>query len=116
MTVKLEKDMLESVDNHCEGLGCSRTDFVIEAVQEKLEGKTEESEINVKDIEPITEDKLRIFDCNSGIMYENGIVVGNCSEIDLRQGKVFDKNGKQIGITRGLKSILELKNPTVEII
>ena len=58
MTVKLEKDMLESVDNHCEGLGCSRTDFVIEAVQEKLEGKTEDaidiqetkSEIKIEDV------------------------------------------------------------------
>ena len=47
-------------------------------------------------------------------MYENGISVGNCSEFDLRQGKVFEKNGKQIGITHGLKSILELKNPTIE--
>ncbi len=29
---------------------------------------------NVKsDLIEITEDKLRIFDCNSGIMYENGI-------------------------------------------
>jgi len=43
MTVKLEKEMLEDVDNECEGLGCNRTDFIIQAVQEKLEGKTEES-------------------------------------------------------------------------
>ena len=50
MTVKLEKDMLESVDNHCEGLGCSRTDFIIQAVQEKLEGKTEDLEINYEDL------------------------------------------------------------------
>ena len=42
MTVKLEKELLEDIDNECEGLGCNRTDFVIEAVQEKLEGKNEE--------------------------------------------------------------------------
>lgn len=45
MTVKLEKEMLEDVDNECEGLGCNRTDFIIQAVQEKLEGKTEESKV-----------------------------------------------------------------------
>ena len=36
--------MLEDIDNECEGLGCNRTDFVIEAVQEKLEGKIQEQE------------------------------------------------------------------------
>ena len=45
MTVKLEKEMLEDIDNECEGLGCNRTDFVIQAVQEKLEGKTEPKDI-----------------------------------------------------------------------
>ena len=54
MTVKLEKEMLEDIDNECEGLGCNRTDFVIEAVQEKLEGKNEEPKeepkLTIKDI------------------------------------------------------------------
>ncbi len=45
MTVKLEKEMLEDIDNECEGLGCNRTEFVIQAVQEKLEGKTEPKDI-----------------------------------------------------------------------
>jgi len=44
ITVKLEKELLEDIDNECEGLGCNRTDFVIEAVQEKLEGKIQEQE------------------------------------------------------------------------
>jgi len=52
MTVKLEKEMLEDVDNECEGIGCNRTDFIIQAVQEKLEGKTENLEINYDDLEP----------------------------------------------------------------
>ena len=52
MTVKLEKEMLEDVDNECEGLGCNRTDFITQAVQEKLEGKTENFEINYNDLEP----------------------------------------------------------------
>ena len=112
-SVRLPKEMFEEIDNFCDDIGCSRNDWIKDTLKDKLrkqDGNTQESEINVEDIEPITEDKLRIFDCNSGIMYENGIAVGNCSEFDLRQGKVFDKSGKQIGITRGLKSIMELKN------
>jgi len=57
ITVKLEKEMLEEMDNECEGLGCNRTDFVIEAVQEKLEGKNEEQE-SKPEPKPIIEDVL----------------------------------------------------------
>ena len=116
-SVRLPKEMFEEIDNFCNDIGCTRNNWIKDTLKDKLrtqDENTQESEINVEDIEPNTEDKLRIFDCNSGIMYENGIAVGNCSEFDLRQGKVFDKSGKQIGITRGLKSILELKNPTIE--
>lgn len=116
-SVRLPKDMYEEINNFCNDIGCSRNDWIKDTLKDKLRTQDEniqESKIKVEDIEPITEDKLRIFDCDSGIMYENGITVGNCSEYDLRQGKVFNKNGKQIGITRGLKSILELKNVTVE--
>lgn len=50
ITVKLEKELLEDIDNECEGLGCNRTDFVIEAVQEKLEGKIQEQELKTNRI------------------------------------------------------------------
>jgi len=115
-SVRLPKEMFEEIDNFCDDIGCTRNDWIKDTLKDKLRTQLHENTIdlenNVEDIEPITEDKLRIFDCDSGIMYENGNVVGNCSEFDLRQGKVFDKSGKQIGITQGLKSILELKNPT----
>ena len=116
-SVRLPKEMFEEIDNFCDDVGCTRNDWIKDTLKNKLriqEENIQESE-NVEDIKPITEDKLRIFDCDSGIMYENRIAVGNCSEFNLRQGKVFDKSGKQIGITHGLKSILELKNTTVEI-
>jgi len=54
MTVKLEKEMLEDVDNQCAGLGCNRTDFIIQAVQEKLEGKTEEPK-DIQETKPSAE-------------------------------------------------------------
>ena len=116
-SVRLPKEMYEEIDNFCDDVGCTRNDWIKDTLKDKLrtqDENTQQSEINVEDVEPIKENKLRIFDCDSGIMYENGISVGNCSEFDLRQGKVFEKNGKQIGITHGLKSILELKNPTIE--
>ena len=88
MTVKLEKDMLESVDSHCEGLGCSRTDFIVEAVQEKLEGKTGNLEINYEDIEP-----------------ENKPVVkGIVTRVSYDDGKTW----------HDVKPIPELRNVTVE--
>ncbi len=109
----------EETDNFCDDVGCMSNDWIKDTLKDKhrtqLHENTIDLENNVEDIEPIIEDKLRIFDCDSGIMYENGNVVGNCSEFDLRQGKVFDKGGKQIGITQGLKSMLELKNPTIEL-
>jgi len=122
VSTKLDNKLHNRFIEICNEDGKCQSEFLrnlIESVCDDLEegeATPQDLEINVEDIEPITEDKLRIFDCNSGIMYENGIVVGNCSEFDLRQGKVFDKSGKQIGITRGLKSIMELKNPTSEII
>lgn len=36
--------MLADIDNECEGLGCNRTDFIREAVQDKLEGKRQDQE------------------------------------------------------------------------
>jgi len=51
MTVKLEKEMLEDIDNECEGLGCNRTDFVIEALEDKLEGKRQGQEV-IEDTKP----------------------------------------------------------------
>jgi len=116
-SVRLPKEMFEEIDNFCDDVGCTRNDWIKDTLKNKLRIQDEniQESKNVEDKKPITEDKLRIFDCDSGIMYENGIVVGDCSEFDLRKGKVFDKSGKRIGITQGLKSILELKNPIVEI-
>ena len=87
MTVKLEKEMLEDVDNECEGLGCNRTDFITQAVQEKLEGKTENFEINYNDLEP-----------------ENKRTEGVIKRVSYDGGKTW----------HDLKPIPELTNVTVE--
>ena len=68
MTVKLEKEMLEDVDNECEGLGCNRTDFIIQAVQEKLDGTTEEP----KDIQETKPENKRMEGIIKRVSYDNG--------------------------------------------
>lgn len=50
VSIKFPNDMLSDIDEECNGLGCNRTDFVIEAVQEKLQGRTEDQVI--KDTKP----------------------------------------------------------------
>ena len=87
MTVKLEKEMLEDVDNECEGLGCNRTDFITQAVQEKLERKTENLEINYEDLES-----------------ENKPVKGIIRRVSYDNGRTW----------HDVKPVLELMNVTVE--
>ena len=43
--------MLADIDNECEGLGCNRTDFIRDAVKDKLEGKRQDQEV-IKDTKP----------------------------------------------------------------
>lgn len=56
-SIKFTKEELSDIDTECEGLGCTRTAFIKEAVKEKLEGKDRqdqdvpnEPKITVKDI------------------------------------------------------------------
>ena len=65
MTVKLEKEMLEDVDNECEDLGCNRTDFIIQAVQEKLDGTTEEPK-DIQETKPVARGII------NKVSYDNG--------------------------------------------
>ena len=57
ISVKLPKEMLADIDGECEGLGCNRTDFIIDAVQEKLQGKAENQNTKQDNEEPKEEPK-----------------------------------------------------------
>lgn len=53
ISVKFPKELITDMDNECEGLGCNRTDFIINAVEEKLQESTDETEDQViKDTKP----------------------------------------------------------------
>ena len=95
-SVKFPKEMLADIDNECEGLGCNRTDFIKEAVQEKLYGKAQEQEEPKKPQLIKVEDVIE-FECKNGNLYENGSLVGPCSNYNLDHGKVYEKNGKYLG-------------------
>jgi len=56
-SVRFSEDLLEDIDQECEGLGCSRNDFVIEAIEEKLAGKIKEREPKTVKGEIISNDK-----------------------------------------------------------
>ena len=74
MTVKLEKEMLEDIDNECEGLGCNRTDFVIQAVQEKLDENTQDLKINYEDLkedEPVGKGVIKKVSYDGGKTWFN---------------------------------------------
>jgi predicted DNA-binding protein len=98
-SVRLDNELLDELDQRCGKLGCSRNDFIKNSVDFII---NQSSEFNFGDDEetmnkPIVEEELRLFNCELGIMYEKGIVIGDCSEFHLDHGKVYDKNRKQIG-------------------
>ncbi len=88
ITVKLEKDMLEDVDNECQGLGCNRTDFVTEAVQEKLDGKSKQQEPKPKEPQKISVD---------GIVNDDTIV----RKPTVTSATLIDADGKETELTKG---------------
>lgn len=111
-SVRLDVELLEELDQRCKKVGCSRNDFIKNSVELTIRDQSNfnfgsDEEIGDEQIEKI-EEKLRIFDCESGNMYENGIIIGSCSNYHLDQGKVFDKNGKQIGIINPKPKITRL--------
>jgi len=101
-SVRLDNELLEELDQRCDKLGCSRNDFIKNSVDFIINQSSDfdfgdDDEVEVQELEPIVED-IRLFNCNSGRMYENDKDIGDCADYHLDQGKVFDKSGKQIGI------------------
>lgn len=99
-SVRLDNELLEELDQRCDKLGCSRNDFIKNSVDFIINQSSEFDfgDDDKKIDESIVEEPSRLFDCELGIMYENGIAIGNCADFHLDQGKVFDKTGKQIGV------------------
>lgn len=90
-SVRLLKETYDDIDSICDDIGCTRNDWIKEAIDEKLEGKKSQ------DQEPKPEPK--IFDCRDGNLYHDGKLFGSCAN-HLSLGKVYDDDGNLVGRTR----------------
>jgi len=99
-SVRLPKEMYEEIDNICDGIGCSRNDWIKDKLREGI--RKESNENSQDQEEPKKPQLIKVedvieFECKNGNLYENGSLFGSCSNYDLDQGKVYEKNGKYLG-------------------
>ena len=97
-SVRLEPELLDDLDERCNELGCSRNDFIRSSVEysvyevDSIESDEEEPKSLKAEIIDIRE-----FDCKDGNLFENDSFFGKCSNYELNDGKVYEKNGKYLG-------------------
>lgn len=114
-SVRLEPELLDDLDQRCNELGCSRNDFIRSSVEFSIyEGDSIESDDNdsqeLKKPQLIKVEDVREFDCKDGNLFENNSFFGKCSDYELNDGKVYEKNGKYLG------KIKHDPKPQVEIV
>lgn len=112
---RVHKDLVE----RCNQIGCNINEFVGESVKFTLYNESDfdfelddntDDESNKNDPEPVIQNKPRLFDCRDGFLYEDGVNLGKCLDFVLRNGQVYDKNGKLLGNT------ISSMKPKIEII
>lgn len=98
-SVRLEPELQKELDERCTDLGCSRNDYVKESVKFMLYNESD-FDFGNEDLDDDYQPQKtpREFDCKDGILYENGSALGKCSEYNLRDGKVHDKNWNYLGM------------------
>ncbi len=61
-SIRLSKTTLEKIDNACDGLGCSRTDWIKDTIDDKLDHKSAEKtqdQKGIKGTKPISKPKKK---------------------------------------------------------
>ncbi len=86
--------MFEEIDEICDGIGCSRNDWIKDTLQEKLRDEANDDPKIQKIIK-----KNRVFDCREGKLYEDDILLGDCSDYGIDKGNVYNKDGSFMGKT-----------------
>ncbi len=99
-SIRLDAETIEGIDNLCDGIGCSRNDWIKDTLKDVLRVENHQNSLELG-TEPEEESRTRVFDCNSGTLYENGIIIGDCADYKIDDGKVFDEYGNYLGVTRG---------------
>ncbi len=95
-SVRLEEKLLNDMDERCNELGCSRNDFIRSSVEysvyevDSIESDEEEPQL-------IKVEEIKEFDCKDGNLYENDSFFGKCTDYELNDGKVYEKNGMYLG-------------------
>ena len=120
-SVRLPKEMYEEIDNICDDIGCSRNDWIKDKLREGI--RKESNENSQDQEEPKKPQLIKVedvieFECKNGNLYENGSLFGSCSNYDLDQGKVYEKNGKYLGQIKNdsKPQLVEIPHATIEII
>ena len=78
-SVRLPKEMFEEIDNFCDDIGCSRNDWIKDTLKDKLrtqlDENTQESEIEVEELESKIETVGPIM-AHGKILDDYGNVIG----------------------------------------
>ena len=115
-------ELLEKIDSVCEKLDCSRNDYINtaleSAISEDIEEENSQDQEESKKPQLIKVEDVIEFECKNGNLYENGSLFGSCSNYDLDQGKVYEKNGKYLGQIKNdsKPQIVEIPHATIKII
>jgi len=103
-SVRFDDELLSDLDEKCKNLGCSRNDFVKASTEFMVYdttnfdfGNEQEDEEEPKKAQLIKVEDIREFDCKDGNLFENDSFFGKCSDYELNDGKVYEKNGKYLG-------------------
>ena len=106
VSTKLDKKDHERLVQMCNEGGQSVAEALREMVQESCDAwedyieseKPDEIDEPTKTIpQSVKVTVLRTFTCSNGNLYEDGDLVGSCSDYDMSEGNVW-KDGKQIGV------------------
>lgn len=100
VSTKLEKNDHERFLELCNKEGCTVSEAIRDMVLQWCD--VNEEDVETEDPKPIVTivadiPKLRTFNCANGFLYENGTLVGNCFDYNLRNGEVYDKKGNHLG-------------------
>jgi len=95
ISFRLDESLIDDIDLTCKKLGCNRNVWVKNAIETKL--KMETTDDVQKKPQLIKVEDVKEFDCKDGNLYENDSFFGKCSDYELNDGKVYEKNGKYLG-------------------
>ena len=99
---KLDNTEYEEFEECCVENGLTKSEQLRDLIKSFVnEESTGILSIYEHEEEPKEESRTRVFDCESGTLYENGIRIGDCADYKMDAGKVYDEDGNFLGVTRG---------------